>query len=142
MPIFNVGDTVLVAQAVQTSKLAMTWTGPHEVLHTVNPFVFEVRPCVEEHGKRKPQRVHVVRMRRFANAPLGTQADAKAIEKSVRQEDFPENIPEKILSHKRDADGMKIRVRWLGFDRTHDTWESVSNLAEDVPHMVEAYLYA
>ena len=140
LPTFNIGDTVLVAQAVPTSKLAMTWTGPHEVLRTINPFVFEVRPCVAEQGKRKPQRVHVVRMRRFANAPLGTPADAAAIEQAARR-DFPDNIPDRLLAHRRDADGMKIQVRWLGFDRTHDTWEPVSNLAEDVPEMLESYLY-
>ena len=62
LPVFNVGDTVLVAQAVPASKLSRTWTGPHEVTWAINPFVFEARPCVAEQGKRKPQRVHVVRM--------------------------------------------------------------------------------
>ena len=139
LPVVNVGDTVLVAQAVPTSKLAMTWTGPHEVVTTVNPFVYEVRPCVADQGKRKPQLVHVVRIRRFANAPLGTAADAVAIEKAARH-DFPDNIPQRLIAHSA-AGGLTLKVRWLGFDSAHDSWEPVANLAEDVPEMVEAYLY-
>ena len=105
LPVFNVGDTVLVAQAVRSSKLDMTWTGPHEVLRTVNPFVFETCPCVADQGKRTSQFVHVVRMRRFANTPLGTPADAVTIEKAVTH-DFPDNIPQKLITHRCEAVGM------------------------------------
>ena len=110
LPVINAGDTVLVAQAVPTSKLAMTWTGPHEVVTAVNPIVYEVRPCVADQGKRKPQLAHVVRIRRFANAPLGTAADVAAIEKAARH-DFPDNIPQRLLAHRREAGGLKLKVR-------------------------------
>ena len=60
LPSFEVGDKVLVAQATRRDKLSMTWTGPHEIVRTVNTFVYEVRPCVAEQGKRKPAKVHVV----------------------------------------------------------------------------------
>ena len=93
-----------------------------------------------EQGRRKPAKVHVVRMRRFANAPLGTPADAAAIEKAAIH-DFPDNIVQRLLDHRQDPDGFKIKVRWLGFDATHDTWEPVANLATDAPDLVEEYLY-
>ena len=112
----------------------MTWTGPHEVVTTVNPFVYEVRPCVADQGKRKPRLVHVVRIRRFANAPLGTAADTAAIEKAARH-DFSDNIPQRLIAHS-SAGGLKLKVRWLGFDSAHDSWEPVANLAEDVSEMM------
>ena len=111
------------------SKLDVTWTGLHEVVGAVNPFVYEVRPCVPEQGKRKPAVVHVVRMRRFANAPLGTPADAREIERH----DYPNNFVQQLLDHRMDNDGLKIKVRWLGFDATHDSWEPLAGLAQDVP---------
>ena len=132
---------MLVAQAVQQHKLQMTWTGPHEVLRAVNPFVYSVRPCVRDQGNWRPMTVHVVRMRRFANAPLGTPADAEAIERAARQ-DYPDNIPKRIVAHRAQRRGLELKVRWLGFDATHDTWEPVANMAADVPDMVEAYLYS
>ena len=140
LPSFNVGDTVLVAQAVPGSKLQMTWTGPHEVMSTVNAFVYEVRPCVPDQGNRRPMRVHVVRLRRFANGPLGTPADAEAIEKAALH-DFPDNIPQRFVQHRMERTGLQLQVRWLGFDATHDSWEPIENLATDVPELVEAYLY-
>ena len=110
------------------------------MVRSVNKFVYLVRPCVPDQGKRKPQRVHVVRMRRFANAALGTPADARQIEQAALK-DFPDNIPERLGGHRMGAVGMEIKVRWLGFDATHDSWEGLGQLAEDVPELVEAYLY-
>ena len=107
----------------------------------VNPFVYEVRPCVPEQGKRKPAVVHVVRMRRFANAPLGAPADAREIEKAALH-DYPNNFVQQLLDHRMDNDGLKIKVRWLGFDATHDSWEPLSTLVQDVPELVEEYLYS
>ena len=132
---------MLVAQAVKTSKLAMTWTGPHEAVGTVNEFVYVVRPCVPDQGRRQPQQVHVVRMRRFANAALGSAADARQIEEAALK-DFPDNIVQRLCEHRMADTGMELRVRWLGFDQTHDTWEPLARLAEDVPDLVERYLYA
>ena len=130
----------MVAQAVKTSKLAMTWTGPHEVVRPVNKFVYEVRPCVPDQGRRAPQKVHVVRMRRFANAALGTPADARQIEKAALT-DYPDNLVQRLCEHRMSGRGLEVRVRWLGFDVTHDSWEPIAGLAEDVPEMLEEFLY-
>ena len=119
----------------------MTWTGPHEIVGTINAFVYEVRPCVPDQGNRRPKRVHVVRMRRFANAPLGTPADRAEIERAALH-DYPDNIVKRLVAFRADRDGLKIRVRWLGFDSAHDTWEPIANLATDVPDLLEAFLYS
>ena len=140
LPQFQVGDLVLLAQAVKPNKLAMTWTGPHEVVTAVSNFVYKVRPCVADNGNRKPITAHVVRLRRFANAPLGTPADREAIQKAALH-DYPDNVVKRLVTHRMTAAGMQLKVRWLGFDHAHDTWEPVENLAEDVPDLVETFLY-
>ena len=129
----------MVARAVPGGKLDMTWTGPHTVTSTVNSFVYKVRPCVPDQGNRRPMRVHVVRMRRFSNAPLGTPADAAAIEKAAMH-DYPDNVVQRFLDRRVERGVLQLRVRWLGFDRTHDTWEPIGTLAEDVPELVQGYL--
>ena len=82
----------------------------HEITGTENPFVYVVRPCVPDQGKRAPMRVHVVCMRRFANAPLGTPADARAIEQAALH-DYPDNRVQSLLAHRMEGGSLRIKVR-------------------------------
>lgn len=139
LPRINVGDGVLVAEHKKRHKLVMTWTGPHEVIRTLNNFVYEVRPMVRNPGKRKPIIAHVVRIRRLFDAELGSEIDMKEIERSARA-DFPENIVGKLVNHKMENDDMLIRVRWLGYTPAFDSFEPIHSLVEDVPRLVKQYL--
>ena len=119
----------------------MSWTGPHQIVTAVSRYVYETIPMLPNVGNRRPKRVHVVRLRRFANGPLGSAADHAAIERSARQ-DYPDNIPKRLLRYEvdRGTGAMKICVRCLGFDTASDTAEPIHTLVEDVPEMVEAFL--
>ena len=144
LPRIQVGDLVLVAEAVKNNKLAMTWTGPHTVLSAISPFVYSVKPALLIDNKRKPKTVHIVRIRRFSAGALATPADRQAIEQAALQ-DYPDNIVEKFVGHSFDdspAKKLRITVRWLGYDSAHDTEEPADQLMEDVPEMVETYLRA
>ena len=101
LPRINVGDTVLVAEAVGKGKLDMTWTGPHQVVTALSRFVFETIPCLPNVGSRKPKQVHVVRLRRFANGSLGSAVDREAIERSARL-DYPDNVSKRLLRYELD----------------------------------------
>ena len=71
---------------------------------------------------------------------LGTPADARAIERAATH-DYPDNVVKRFVGHSTVAKGvLHLRVRWLGYDAAHDTDESIGNLAEDVPNLVQAYL--
>ena len=84
--------------------------------------------------------VHIVRIRPFANAPLGDNISTKRLEQAA-QRDYPDNIVKRFVRHRVGKDGeFELQVRWLGFGEAHDTWEPISNLVEDVPDMVERYL--
>ena len=142
LPLINIGDIVLVAETIKDNKLQMTWTGPHEVIDTVSPFVYIVRPKLRVPMTRKLKTVHIVRIRRFSAGALATDADRAAIEKAALK-DYPDNVVDKFISHSfgpGPAKPLLIRVRWLGFDSAHDTHEPASNLVQDVPDMVEEYL--
>ena len=141
VPRIHVGDLVLVAEAVHGHKLRMRWTGPHEVIAAVNKFCYRVRPIVPPPQKRKVITVHIVRIRRFSNAALGTPADRQHIEESAVR-DFPDNFVNKFAGHRRNptTNRIELKVRWLGFDKAGDTWEAIAELAESVPDMVEDYL--
>ena len=140
LPRIQVGDMVMMAEAVRPNKLTMTWTGPHEVLSAPSKFVYELRPKTVTPTQRRAKMVHVVRIRPFANAPLGDSISIKRLEQAA-QRDYPDNIVKRFVRHRVGKDGeFELRVRWLGFGEAHDTWEPVSNLVKDVPDMVERYL--
>ena len=142
LPRICVGDYVLVAMAKPRSKLQMTWTGPHQVLgpRTDTPFVWYTEPLGSPAGT-KPMQVHVVRLRRFSNAALATDADAQQLLAAARN-DFPLNFVQKIIGHKVDEGTavFLLKVRWVGWGAMGDTWEPIHTLAQDDPHRVEEYL--
>ena len=48
---------------------------------------------------------------------------------------------EDIIDWRENDDGdLKLRVRWLGFTTSEDTWEPVARLHEDRALLVERYL--
>ena len=57
--------------------------------------------------------------------------------------DFPDNEVQSIIAHKiNQADGeLHLKVQWLGFTNAEQTWEPASQLVEDVPGHVRAYLH-
>ena len=140
IPRINIGDLVLVARTVQPHKLAMVWTGPHQVVNAVNKFVYETEPMLAQRGRQRREIVHIVRIRRFSNGLLGTPADARAIEQAALH-DYPDNVVQRFLGHKTDAKGIfRLKVRWLGYDSAHDSDEPITNMVQDVPNLVQEYL--
>ena len=140
IPRIQVGDAVLVARANNNNKLQMTWTGPHQVVNAISPYVYEVEPMLPVRGRRRRIIAHIVRIRRFSNGLLGTPADRKRIEQEALR-DYPDNVVKRFVGHKVAADGqLTVTVRWLGYDRAHDTDEPAHQLAQDVPNLLEEYL--
>ena len=142
LPRVHIGDFVLVAQKTRRSKVSMTWTGPHNVVGTVNPFVWIVEPLGAQPGKHQME-VHVARMRRFSNAALGTRVDMDRLRAAARR-DFPQNFIASFRGHRVDEDTgtMMITVRWLGWGPEDDSEEPIHRLVEDDPPRVDAYLRA
>jgi hypothetical protein len=118
----------------------MAWTGPHQVVGAVSPYVFETEPMLPVRGRQRRETVHIVRIRRFSTALLGQPADARAVEQAALH-DYPDNVVQRIVGHLVDDHGvMCLTVRWLGYDAAHDSPEPIANLVEDVPDIVQQYL--
>jgi hypothetical protein len=141
VPFINIGDLVLIAEAIPAHKLQMRWTGPHEVTDAINEYVYVVRPIVPPPQRRRTIKAHIVRIRRFSNAALGTPADRERIEASAVN-DYPANFVHRLVDHRinTNTNRLEIRVRWLGFDRAGDTWQQATRLATEIPEMLEDYL--
>ena len=71
---------------------------------------------------------------------VGSTISAKRIEQEALK-DYPNNVIKNFVKHRCDKTGaLFITVRWLGHDVAHDTEDSVHNLVEDAPVLIEEYL--
>jgi tRNA(Ile)-lysidine synthase TilS/MesJ len=50
-------------------------------------------------------------------------------------DDLAEFVVERIVSHRRDADGnMRLLLRWFGYASSEDTWEPVIHVPQKMVH--------
>jgi hypothetical protein len=129
---FDIGDYVLVYVTRQRNKLRVKWTGPFRVVDTINPAVYICENLVT--GSRSP--VHTSRLRKYADSLLNVTADLK----EQVAHDALEFYPDKIVGWREADEGrLELKVRWLGFDASDDSWEPVAQFYEDAPTMVRRY---
>jgi hypothetical protein len=64
----------------------------------------------------------------------------KRRKESSSDADHTEYAVEAIIKHKGRAGHRQMLVRWSGFGEEGDTWEYETDLREDIPHKVSAYL--
>jgi hypothetical protein len=130
---FGLGDFVLVSIPKQKirNKLQIVWSGPYRVMETINDHVFKV----ESLDGTKQQIVHAQRIRFYCEKDyLSTEFQTYEIEQSEKFD-----ISE-LLEIKTTTSGYSIKVRWLGFEESDDTWEPIDSLFEDIPLILHDFL--
>jgi hypothetical protein len=80
--------------------------------------------------------VHTSRLRKYADSLLNVTADLK----EQVAHDALEFYPDKIVGWREADEGrLELKVRWLGFDASDDSWEPVAQFYEDAPTKVRRY---
>jgi transposase InsO family protein len=121
---FEIGSHVLVRYQSGTppTRLHTIWKGPLRVLR-VQDSTYTLLDLVTN----KENRYHVSYMKPFIFDPLEINpAD-------VARHDYLEFFVENIVAHRgdfRNRKALSFKVKWLGYDHTHDTWEPYSNLRD------------
>lgn len=117
-------------------KLGFPWTGPRVVFACVNNVEYVVNNIVNG----KEDRVHATR------TTLDRQ-DWKHKKLSDTPKDYATHteaayeIIDEIIGIGEAEGELWIQVKWLGLpDETDFTWQKLSELYQDVPEMVQAYL--
>ena len=91
---------------------------------------------VEDLLSSKQTTVHAQRLRPFAEADFEVTEDVR---NSIAYDS--QFYVDDILDWREDDTGsIELRVRWLGFEASEDTWEPVERLHEDVPTLVTRFL--
>jgi uncharacterized membrane protein YgcG len=129
---FQIGDFVLVLCMIPRNKLRARWLGPSRVVDTVNSNVY----VIEDLLTSKQTTVHAQRLKPFAEADFEVTEDVR---NSIAYDS--QFYVDDILDWREDDTGsIELRVRWLGFEASEDTWEPVERLHEDVPTLVTRFL--
>ena len=140
---FNVGDYVMVsavknqANRQRHSKNMVRWQGPYVVTRAVEPpTVFGVRLV----GTQAEKLVHWKKMRRIAGPGLFV---SQAVQNSALH-DLQRFLVESIddWTYEDDGIGVKVLIRWQGYDESERTWEPLQQVYEDVAVITEKYVTA
>ena len=113
------------------SKLEVNWTGPFEVVGTVDSLIYKIKKL----GKPDVLRVHASRMAHLATEQLNVTAELKE-----HAHDFEFEVEKFVDFGEEDDEEFFLRTRWLGFEAMDDTWERLQKMIEDVPRVVVKYL--
>jgi hypothetical protein len=128
---FGIGDFVLVSRATSQDKLSPRWTGPYEILDSVNEQVFVVRNLLDG----TTAEVHAVRIMFYSDELLDVDSHIK--DHLVYQNDSFMEV--ESISNDRVINGIRqVLVHWRGFEEP--TWELEESIREDVPNLLEVYL--
>ena len=132
VPQFVIGEFVLLACPTPRNKLRIKWLGPYRVVDTVNEWVYVLENVVT----LRRLSAHVQRLRIYADSQLNITEDIK--NQAAYDDKF---FVQELVDWREDDDGrLQLRVSWLGFTASEDTWEPIQSLHEDQPDMVEQYL--
>jgi Integrase core domain/Integrase zinc binding domain len=135
---FDIGDFVLIAKREFRGgeKLSLRWRGPHRIVATLSPFVYEVEDLLY----KTVTPIHSTRIRFYHDPSLEVSADLLA---HVAHQSQGYEVQDLLdLRYDSEAQQFVILVSWLGFDVDDNSWEPLLSLHEDIPSVVLAFLAA
>ena len=112
------------------------WRGPRRICDVRSDWVYEVQNLITD----KKEVVHARRLLLYRGDMDGKEVSTELIQAAEHSELSYQMV--QCLQGIRDVDGeLQICVEWEGLPDERDwTWEPLSQMAEDVPGMMEDFL--
>ena len=133
---FQPGEWVLVSKfgtKAARDKTKPMWVGPYQIDHSAHRNVYVVRDLVG-----RSRLIHSSRIWPYAPATYTPPPNLVKLFTA----DVGSFQVSKILGLKQERGVYYLKIHWLGFDNTEDSWEPLENLALDVPTLVGDYLFS
>ena len=140
---FNKGDYVVVSASCnqahkhKLSKLSVNWHGPYEVVGLIPGAPSKLKVRLVGAPLNKIFTVNWRKVRRIAGPSL---AITQAVQDCALHDQQEFVVADLMDWGFDDNNNVLIKVHWLGFEDSEDTWEPMAQLYEDVKHKVEKYV--
>ena len=121
---FQPGDWVMVSTSQTQKDLDKTrlkWSGPQLIVEVISDDVYKVRNL-----KGKTEVVHASRMWYYDNSTFKPGPEVT----NVFNHDFGRYMIKAIVDYRRKKGATLLKIQWLGFEREHDSWEPLEQIAE------------
>ena len=119
------------------SKLSVNWHGPYEVVDLIPGAPSKLKVRLVGAPLNKIFTVSWRKVRRIAGPTLAITQEIQ----NIALHDQQEFTVDSLVDWGIDDDGnIVIRVHWLGFEDSEDTWEPMSQLFEDVHSKICKYV--
>lgn len=133
---FIVGDFVLKGsvQKYRQNKLSMYWNGPYKVARVLSHYLFELEDIIT--GKLRV--AHGSRIKLFRNSSFRVTEELK---EHIQYQQGQYCIVDSLLDIRVKDNVTELEVQWKGFDDEDPTWVSITQLQEDIPEHVTAFIH-
>ena len=132
---FELGDYVLYMDVYHASpKLKGQWKGPAQIVKVTSDWLYDVQHLLTAQVRE----VHASRLKFYADSTLAVTEDLKDHiahnDQGYVVEDF------KACRWNADAKCFEVQVKWRGLTEAEMTWESATNLLEDLPRVMKKFV--
>ena len=109
------------------------WTGPYKIVKVNSEWDFEIQHLIS----KEVSHAHATRLSFYCDSSLNVTPDLK--HQIAHDESNLTYQVESILAHDDSTGEYRFQIHWKGFDKEDSTWEPLSIISEDVPHLLQEY---
>lgn len=132
-----VGDFVMVRVSTKRGhKLETKWKGPMRVVETKSSLLFVVEDINSSHRIT----AHAQRLVPYPITPT-TEQTSKELKQQATYYDMMTQIVDRIKGVRKRKGKYELLVAWMGYEEGDNTWEPIETMLEDIPGVVEDYMY-
>ena len=135
---FHIGDFVLVRRPQPKGhKLQFLWRGPRRVTSVKSEWVYQVEPL----DGGKAELVHARRLTLYRSDMDGCEPEP-ALLAAAKHSEVVVEMAKRIRDIRRKDNSFEFMIEWEGLPDSVDmTWEPLETVKEDLPGILQDYLY-
>ena len=134
---YGIGDWVMLSNSNTkraTQKMKPLYSGPFQIVEVISDNVYRIENIKGDFSRK----VHASFL--WFYEPSGFVPGNDVL--MAFQHDWAMLEVEMFKDNQKKKGEWQLKAVWLGFDESFDSWEPLANMVEDVPDLVEEYIFS